>query len=95
VDHNSTVKFTQIEVASSSPPERKQPLKLLGTQASTNWFQTSFHFGYNGGPEYSIKPEEHHFIKFLHVNGLKFDEIATELSNTYGQDTCAPLTIKY
>jgi hypothetical protein len=27
---------------------------------------------------------------FVHVKGLRLDEIATELSNTYGQDAYAP-----
>jgi hypothetical protein len=39
--------------------------------------------------------EQHHIIRLLHLKGLKLHEIATKLSNLYGQDAYATLTIKY
>jgi uncharacterized protein (DUF2132 family) len=39
--------------------------------------------------------KQRHVIKFLHGKGFKLDEIATELSNTYGWDEYAPPGIKY
>jgi DUF1365 family protein len=38
---------------------------------------------------------QRHAITFLHVKGLKLDEIAAELSNTYGRDTYVLPSIKY
>jgi hypothetical protein len=39
--------------------------------------------------------EQHHAVKFLQIKGLKLDEIATELFNTYGRDVYAPPSTKY
>jgi hypothetical protein len=39
--------------------------------------------------------EHRHVFKFLHAKGLKLDEIAMELSDTYGRDAYAPVSIKY
>jgi hypothetical protein len=42
-----------------------------------------------------MKLKDRHLIEFLHVKGLKVDEIATELSNIYGRDVYSPPNIKY
>jgi hypothetical protein len=39
--------------------------------------------------------EQHHIIKFLHLKGLKREDIARELSNLSRQDASAKLSIKY
>jgi hypothetical protein len=39
--------------------------------------------------------EQRHMIKFLHLKGLKLQEIATELSSAYGQNAHARRNIKY
>jgi transposase len=39
--------------------------------------------------------EQRYVIRFLQVKGLKLNEIATELPNTYGRDASAPPSIKY
>jgi hypothetical protein len=39
--------------------------------------------------------EQRHIIKFLHLKGLKLDDIVTELSDMYGQDAYAKPSIKY
>jgi hypothetical protein len=39
--------------------------------------------------------EQRHIIKFLHLKGLKLDDIATELANVYGKDPYANPSIKY
>jgi hypothetical protein len=39
--------------------------------------------------------EQRHFIKFLHVKGLKLGEIAMELSDIYSRDAHALPSIRY
>jgi hypothetical protein len=39
--------------------------------------------------------DERRIIKFLHLKGLKLDNIATKLSNLYGQDAHAKSSRKY
>jgi hypothetical protein len=39
--------------------------------------------------------EQRHIIKFLHLKGLKLDDLVTELSDMYGQDAYAKPSIKY
>jgi hypothetical protein len=43
----------------------------------------------------SMELEKPRVLKLLDVKSLKIDEIATELSNTYGPDAYAPPSIKY
>jgi hypothetical protein len=42
-----------------------------------------------------MEPERRHIIKFLHLKGLKLDDIVTELSDMYGHDAYAKPSIKY
>jgi hypothetical protein len=41
-----------------------------------------------------MKLEQRQVIKFLHLKGLKLDDIVTKLSNMYGQDVYAKSSIK-
>jgi hypothetical protein len=42
-----------------------------------------------------LELEQRHIIKFLHLKGIKLQEIAAELSSAYGQDARAWWNIKY
>jgi hypothetical protein len=39
--------------------------------------------------------EQRHIIKFMHLKGLKLDDLVAELSDMYGQDAYAKPSIKY
>jgi hypothetical protein len=39
--------------------------------------------------------EQHHIIKFLHIQGLKLGEIAEELLSAYGPNAYTTPSIKY